>query len=118
MDRGSYNPRGSKKAKQKWEKKLQTFLEEHQNLTVVNSLPLCSGLVTRARKKDGKKEESVLDFFIVCNRVLPHVKSMKIDEQKEHVLTNYSRMRTDGKVTDSDHYTQYMHLNIEMDLRF
>ena len=97
-------------------KKFQTFLEDHQNLTVVNSLPLCSGLVTRARKKDGKKEESVLDFFIVCNRILPHVTSMKIDEQKEHVLTNYSRMRTDGKVTDSDHYTQYMDLNIEMEI--
>ena len=63
----------------------------------------------------GKLKKVFSIFFIVCNRVLPHVTAMKIDEQKEHVLTNYARMRIDGKVTDSDHNTQYMDLNLEME---
>ena len=93
----------------------QKILEEHQNLTVVNSLPQCEGLITRARNKDGKIEESVLDFFIVCNRVLPYVRKMKIDTNKKHVLTNYARVRIDGKTTESDHFTQYIDLDLEID---
>ena len=96
-------------------KRFQSFLEEHQNLTVVNSLSLCEGVITRSRNKDGKVEESVLDFFIVCNRVLPYVRKMKIDTNKEHVLTNYARLRLDGKITESDHFTQYMDLDLEID---
>ena len=84
---------------------------------MVNSLPLCSGLITRERIKEGKLEKSVLDFFVVCNRVLPFVTNMKIDEEKKHVLTNYARVRVDGKATDSDHNTQYMDLNLVIDSR-
>ena len=43
-------------------KLFQKFLEENYNLTVVNSLPLCQGLITRSREKDGNMEESVIDF--------------------------------------------------------
>ena len=96
-------------------KRFQNFLNNHSNLTVVNSLPLCEGLITRSRNKDGKLENSVLDFFVVCNRVLPYIMKMKIDEEKEHVLTNYTRVKSDGKATDSDHNTQYMDLNLEIE---
>jgi hypothetical protein len=51
----------------------EEFLERHPNLTVVNSLPLCDGLITRRRKCKDQVEESVLDFFVVCHRVLPFV---------------------------------------------
>ena len=96
-------------------KRFQNFLKNHTNLTVVNSLPLCEGLITRSRYKDGKLEKSVLDFFVVCNRVLPHITKMKIDEEKEHILTNYTRVKFDGKATDSDHNTQYMDLELEIE---
>ena len=96
-------------------KKFQNFLEKHPNLTVVNSLPLCSGLITRRRDKEGKSEASVLDFFVVCDRVLPYIRKMKIDEDKEFVLTNYSRVKIDGKATDSDHNTQFMDLDLEIE---
>ena len=52
-------------------KMFQIFLEPHQNLTLVNSLSLCEGLITRSRMKDGKSEKSVLDWFVVFDRVLP-----------------------------------------------
>ena len=63
-------------------KLFQEFLSRNSHLTVVNSLPICDGLVTRRRIKDGVLEESVLDFFLVCNLVLPHITKMVIDESK------------------------------------
>ena len=93
---------------------LEQFLERNPRLTVVNSLPECQGLVTRSRLKDGVLEESVLDFFIVCSSVLPFVTRMVIDENKQHILTNYRAGKKNGKAVDSDHYTEYLDLNIEI----
>jgi uncharacterized protein YheU (UPF0270 family) len=41
----------------------QDFLTRNPNLSVVNALPLCEGLITRKRTKNGSEEKSVLDFF-------------------------------------------------------
>ena len=40
---------------------------------------------------------------------------MVIDERKEHIRTNYQQARSEGKATDSDHFTEYLdiHLNFE-----
>ena len=64
--------------------------------------------------KDGILEESVLDLFIVCSSILPFVTRMVIDENKNHVLTNFKAAKKVGKAIDSDHYTEYMDLNIEI----
>ena len=70
------------------------------------------GLITRRRVKDGKVEESALDFFVVCNLVLPYVTRMVIDESKKYVLTNYHLAKVSGKAIDSDHFTEYMDVNL------
>ena len=95
-------------------KLFQEFLERNPQITVVNALPLCKGLVTRKRISKGKHEESVLDFFLVCHRVLPYVSNMVIDESKEHILTNYQSARYGGSAKDSDHFTQYMDINLKI----
>ena len=64
-------------------KLFQQFLERHKNLTVVNALSLCQGLITRSRKNKNQVEESVLDFFVVCDRVRPYVTKMVIDDKKK-----------------------------------
>ena len=69
-------------------KLFEQFLIRNSHLTVVNSLDLCEGLVTRSRFRSGNLEESVLDFFIVSNHVLPHITCMVIDEESIYVLTN------------------------------
>ena len=74
-------------------KMLEEFLSRNPQLTVVNALPLCQGLITRRRLREGHLEESVLDFFIVCDRVLPYITSMLIDENKKYVLTNFEKVR-------------------------
>ena len=96
-------------------KMFQSFLERHPHLTVVNSLPVCEGLITRSRIRGGKTEESVLDFFMICNRVLPFLTKMVIDEKKKYVLTNYQAVKRTGKAIDSDHNTQYMDLDLKIE---
>ena len=95
-------------------KLFQEFLKNNPHLTVVNSLPLCEGLITRRRYKDNILEESVLDFFVVCNLVLPHITRMVIDDSKKHILTNYKPARKGGKAVDSDHFTEFMDLNLKI----
>ena len=90
------------------------FLEQNPHLTVVNSLSLCKGVVTRRRFREGRLEESVLYFFGVCHLVLPHVTRMIIDEERRYVLTNYERAKKGGKVSDTDHATEYMDLDLKV----
>ena len=90
------------------------FLTQNPNLNVVNSLSLCEGLITRRRSRNGIVEESVLDFFIVCDLILPYVTRMVIDEQKFHVLTNYQNIKKGKRATDTDHNTEYMDLALQI----
>ena len=68
-------------------KLMEEFLERNE-LTVVNSLSICKGLITKSRNCKGTLDKSILDFFVVCKRVLALVKSMEIDEEKKNVATN------------------------------
>ena len=92
----------------------ENFLSENPNLTVVNSLSLCEGLITRKRLREGKLETSVLDFFVVCSRILPHIRKMVIDEDRRYILTNYTQAKNGGKAIDSDHATEYMDLDLKI----
>ena len=67
-------------------KQLEMFLDRNENITIVNSLSLCSGLITRKRITTNQNEKSVLDLFLVCERVLPYLTSMHVDEQGSHQL--------------------------------
>ena len=50
------------------------FLDKFPHLTVVNSLDICEGVITRYRKTKTKVEKAVLDFFIVCSKMLSYAK--------------------------------------------
>ena len=56
--------------------------------------------------KDGVLEESFL--------VLPFVTQMVIDSDRQHILTNYKKGNDPGKAVDSDHFSEYMDLNLEV----
>ena len=92
----------------------EQFLKQN-NLSVVNSLNLCEGLITRCRKlKNGQVQQSVLDFFVVCNKILPFVTGMVIDEKGKFQLTNYIPVNRNMKAVDSDHSTLYLDMNIKI----
>ena len=71
-------------------KLFKTFLKNNPHLHVVNSLNLCEGKITRIRITIKKEEKSILDFFVVCSRVLGLLVKMVIDEEKQYALSNYS----------------------------
>ena len=95
-------------------KLLQMFLNRNKNLTLVNSLPLCEGLITRKRKTLCLNEKSILDLFIVCDQIIPHVVKMHVDERGENQLTNFSGINHKGKITETDHSK----VELEIDLKF
>ena len=88
-------------------KYIEKFLNEHKHLTVVNGLPLCNGNITRRRNTVNGIQESILDFFIVCDKMLPLITSMKIDEHGLNSLTRYK-----GKVVKSDHMKVELEANL------
>ena len=90
------------------------FLNRMPHLTVVNTLPLCEGVITRMRKTTRGVEKSILDVFVTCQQILPFVKRMTIDENREHALTNYSKVKIQGRVIESDHNVE----TLEVDLVF
>ena len=67
-------------------KHLEEFLRRNKNITLVNALPLCEGSITRKRITKCLNEKSILDLFMVCDQVLPHVTRMHVDEIGEHQL--------------------------------
>ena len=89
------------------------FLERMPNLTLINSLPLCEGSITRMRKTIKGVEKSILDVFVTCERILPYISKMKVDEKREHVLTNFSSVKKVGRVIESDHNPVILEVNLE-----
>ena len=84
------------------------FLQEHLYLSVVNSLDVCQGPLTRVRKLKNKTEMAVLDFFVVCEKIKSFIEKMIIDEDKQFPLSRYLK----GGKKDSHHNTLIMYMEI------
>ena len=90
-------------------KLLCSFLDNNPYISLLNSLDRCQGKITRRRKKGKKVEESILDFALVCEKLLPFCERMIIDEEKKYPLTSF----LNRKVTHSDHSTIIIDLDIK-----
>ena len=90
-------------------KMFENFLLQNPHLSVVNALPLCDGKFTRVMTTKTGTTKTILDFFVVCNKMLPHVTKMKIDESGATSLTRYK-----NKIVKTDHNM----LSLEIDLTF
>jgi hypothetical protein len=89
------------------------FMDRNPHLVLVNSRPICEGLITRMRKTTKGMEMSALDVFLVCDKIIPYATRMVIDEKREHVLTNYSAVKHVGKIVESDHNPLFLYLNLQ-----
>ena len=87
-----------------------TFVKSNK-LTIVNSLPICKGTTTWSRIKQGVKLSSTLDFFVVCERVLPYVQEMTIDNEGNHKITNF---KNGENTTESDHSPMWIKVNLKV----
>ena len=91
------------------------FLSKNPNLTVVNSLSICQGLITRRRVTVKNTEISIIDFFVVCPRVLQFIDKIVIDEDRNYILTNYKMRKGQNRPIESDHNPLILDLNISFE---
>ena len=70
--------------------------------------------MTRERVKNGIKVQSILDFYVVCERVLPNVINMEIDNNRKYMATNFKTVKKQGRAIDSDHMTTILNLNLKL----
>ena len=93
-------------------KMLESFLNEN-DLIVVNGLDLCEGKITRFRKTTKRTERSIIDFFIVCRRLLSFVTKMTIDEKRIYTLTKFGSKRGQKIIRASDHNLLILQLKLK-----
>ena len=107
---GSGIIKGDPKEQSKNGKLLEKVVSDN-NLVIVNATQLCEGVVTRQRTTVERKEESVIDFFIVCNNFFSLVKKMKVDEEKKYSLCSFSTRGGVTNVKNSDHNLIYLEVD-------
>ena len=93
--------------------RLLLSLVERLNMVVVNSTNKCHGTITRMKKVKNKVEESVIDYFIVCQDFNIFINSMKIDTERKHILTKFTKKKDRSYVTESDHNPVHLHKGIK-----
>ena len=71
------------------------------SMIVCNSLETCEGTITRRRTTVNGLEESIIDYFIICQDFYSFFVSMKIDSNS--VLTRYVKKKNKIYITKSDH---------------
>ena len=74
-------------------KLLLELLEQHPNLTLLNKTNLCEGTITRSRTANNMLEESVIDFVMISDDLIPLVQSMLIYEDRKHSLTRFRKLK-------------------------
>ena len=53
-----------------------------------------------------------MDVFVTCERILPFITKMVIDEKREHAITNFSTMKKLWRVIKSDHNVETLEINL------
>ena len=70
-------------------KLFETFLKYNSNMHILNNKEFCEGKITRSRTVNGKSEQSIIDFILVCDQLLPSANYMYIDEKRKYSLPNF-----------------------------
>ena len=84
----------------------------NNSLIVVNKLDLCLGKITRSRVTEKVKEESTLDYILVCQRMAPFITKMNIDEEQIYTLTKFANKKGGKSMKRSDHNILTCEFNI------
>ena len=93
--------------------KLLHDLNSRQHLKVVNSPDKCFGTITRYKKTKRGTEESVIDFFIVCEELFQNIVKMLIDEQRQYVLSRFYKCKNRISIVESDHNLLVLYLSFK-----
>ena len=93
--------------------KLLLDLVTRQNLIVVNSTEKCFGTITRMKKTTRGTEQSVIDYFIVCEELFESVEKMQIDEERKFTLSRFYKTKNKTSVIESDHNILTLYLRLK-----
>ena len=61
-----------------------------EDLVLVNASDICEGTITRQRTTKQRTEKSVLNYFIIRRKLFEMILKMKIDENRNLVLTKFT----------------------------
>ena len=61
-------------------KMFEMYLHKNPNLSVVNALTLCKRVFIRVNTTKTGTCKGILDFFVVCDKILPYVTKVEIDD--------------------------------------
>ena len=75
----------------------------------------CKGIITRKRITSKVKECSVIDFVIVSEDIEDMISQVIIDEERDHVLTRYTKTKNGTKIKESDHNSIITHIKANWD---
>ena len=82
------------------------------NLSLCNNSKDCTGIITRRKQTIKGLEESIIDFFLVCEDLNNFFSGMLIDESRLYSLTRYQKTKSGFKMTESDHHTLVSYFDI------
>ena len=91
------------------------FLERNKSLTVVNTLNLCQGIITRRRELETRTEEAFLDFCIVNDKLRPLINKIIIDEARDFCLSNVDQVKKNERIIETDHNGLIVEFDILME---
>ena len=84
-------------------KLFKQFLERNPNLFVANNLNICQGILTRQHDLENRTEITILDFFLMNDKLWQFLSKLIIDEERNFCLSNFSQFKQNKKVVETDH---------------
>ena len=94
-------------------KMLSEFVNSNR-LIIVNTLDICKGSTTWSKIREGKELKSTIDFFVVCECVLPFVTQMVSDNDNNHRIANFNKIKSEGTTTEADHTPMWINIDLKI----
>ena len=65
--------------------KMMLEMVERQGFYIANQSNKCRGSITRERVVKGKTENSIIDYFVLCERMKNNLEEMIVDKKRDYV---------------------------------
>ena len=66
---------------------------------------------------ESRTEESVLDFFVINEKLRPFFKDLLIDEERKFCLSNVAQIKKNKRVVETDHNAMIAEFNLKINKR-
>ena len=94
-------------------KLLAVILERHALIVVNGIKEKCQGTITRLRTTVKGTEKSAIDLVIISKDIVDELVDLKIDEEREHNLTSFTRKGIAPKFSDHNSLISNLQLSME-----